>query len=430
MSQQLKPIDGGVALNVQTTVNPDRLNVFSPQYIRLNKLESRPTEWRADGRPVYDRLPSASETYRIDFFNFVTESNITGNTFTKNNVEEVGYVFIPYGDSINGASSLEVVASESKQDLLIKGGTIVWKYGKNEILPTIVNLQVLDVISGKYDIAYELVYDDSPKPFLYQVEDFALTGQPLNISSSTDSTIGWRYSSLNAFLNDSDTFWSNEDTLFPVYAQQPSSYLRWESELSHAYSKVTLRCPAGTAYAGTATLSYYGNGILSEVKTVSPSSDSTGQFFEFAVTDSVLQNGWNVSFTSNVAIQSVTVSGNLTLLESQAAPSPRARLVMYPVGSLPDTVLNLAGEKLAPVYCKLAEIDIDRGFVVSRIDDQRSIIHRDYAPVANWLTKPFDDDLINYYEQVSDYSKLWMNPTIAMKQEYATLSSDQISVEV
>lgn len=430
MSQQLKPVDGGVSLDIQTTLNPNRLNVLSPQYIRLKKLETRPTEWRVNGRPIYDRLPYVSGTYRIDFFNFVTESNITGNTFTKDNVEEVGYVFIPYGDSINGASSLEVVASGSKQDLLIKGGTIIWKYGKNEILPTIVNLGVLDVLSGKYDIAYELIYDDSPKPFLYGVEDFALTGQPLNISSSTDSTIGWRYTAVNAFLNDSDLFWSNEDVLFPSYAQESSSYLRWESELSQAYSKITLRCPTGTSYVGTATLSYYSDGVLTDVSTIAPSSDKTGQYFEFSITDPVLQNGWNVAFTSNVSIQSITVSGNLTLLEKQSALSPRSRLVIYPAGTLPEVVLNGGGESLIPVYCKLAEIDVDDNFTITQINDQRSIIYREYVPVADWLTKPFDDDLINYYEQVSDYPKLWMNPTSAMKQEYATLSSDQISVEV
>jgi hypothetical protein len=50
--------------------------------------------------------------------------------------------------------------------------------------------------------------------------------------------------------------------------------------------------------------------------------------------------------------------------------------------------------------------------------------------VANWLTTPFDEDLINLYEQVSDYDSLWMAPFSCMKQEYAKLSTDQITVEV
>jgi hypothetical protein len=49
-------------------------------------------------------------------------------------------------------------------------------------------------------------------------------------------------------------------------------------------------------------------------------------------------------------------------------------------------------------------------------------------PVADWLTKPFDEDLIDLYEQVEDYPNLWLAPTTCMKQEYASLTEDQIVV--
>jgi len=430
MSQQLTPINGGVIPEVQTTTAPSRLNVLSPQYIEVNNLQSRPTEWVPAGRPIYRRLPATSETYQIDFFNVVNESNILGNTFVKEGIEEVGYVYVPYSLSINGPVSIEVVTSGSKKDLLIKAGAIVWKYGKVDVLPTIVNLEVLDVLSGKYDVAYQLVYDDSPIPHLYEVSDFALTGLPLNITSSTDSVIGWRYPAVNAFLNTESNFWANEDTYFPPYAQPATSYLQWESELSQAYKTLTLRCSPGTAYTGTATLSYVNNNILTEVTTTSISSDSTGQFFTFTVGEPVLQTGWNVTFSSTkVSIQTITVSGNLTLLEPQASLSPRAALVMYPVGTLPATVPNGNGEQIPAAYCLLAEVDIDANFTVTRVQDTRSIIHRDFVPVANWLTAPFDEDLIDLYEQVSAYSPLWMAPTSCLKQEYANLSTDQIIVE-
>jgi len=403
---------------------------LSPQYIAVNNLYSRPTEWVPEGRPIYRRLPATSETYQINFFNVVTESNIVGNTFVKEDIEEVGYVFIPYGLSINGATSMEVVASDNDKNLLIKSGSIVWKYGKNDVLPTIVNLKVLDVLSGRYDIAYQLVYDDSPIPQLYEVSDFALTGLPLNITSSTDSVVGWRYSAVNAFLNTSENFWANEDSFFASYAQPTTSYLQWESELTQAYKNLTLRCPAGTAYKGTATLSYVNGSTLTPVSTVSISSDTNGQFFEFTVEEPVLQTGWNVTFSSlNVAVQSVTVSGAVTLLDSQASLSPRATLVMYPVGTLPATVTNNQGEKVPAAYCMLAEVDVDADFTVTRVQDTRLIIARDYVPVADWLTSPFDADLIDLYEQVLDYSSLWMAPPNCMKQEYANLSSDLIEVE-
>lgn len=430
MSQLLTPTSGGVVPQIQSTTSPNRLNVLSRQYIGVNNLESRPTEWVPDGRPIYRRLPASAETYQVDFFNIVNESNTLGNTFVGEGIEEVGYVYVPYGLSINGPVSLEVVASESKQDLLIKAGNIVWKYGKVEVLPTVVNLEVLDVLSGKYDLAYRLIYDDSPIPQLYEVSDFALTGLPLDITASTDSVIGWRYPTVNAFLNTETNFWANEDTYFPAFAQPATAYLQWESELGHAYKTVTLRCPAGTAYTGTATLSYVNDGVLTPAATASVSSDTVGQFFTLTVEEPVLQTGWNVTFSSaNVSIQSITVSGNLTLLEPQASPSPRVVLVMYPVNTLPATVLNNQGEEVPAAYCKLAEVDTDSTYTVTRIKDTRSIIHRDYVPVADWLTAPFDEDLINLYEQVSDYDSLWMAPTSCMKQEYANLTTDQVIVE-
>jgi hypothetical protein len=430
MSQQLTPVNGGVVTEIQTTTAPTRLNVLSPQYIEVNRLQSRPTEWVPEGRPIYRRLPATAETYQIDFFNLVTESNITGNTFVGKNVEEVGYVFVPYGFSINGPSSVEVVASDNDQNLLVKAGAVIWKYGKVEVLPTIVNLRVLDVGSGSYDLAYQLIYDDSPVPMLYEATDFSLVGQPLTITSSTDAVIGWRYPAVNAFLDSSSNFWSNEDTYFPAYAQPSAAFIQWESELTQAYKKIVLRCPSGTRYKAEATLSYVNNGVLSPVETVAVSEDSSGQYYEFLITQPVLQQGWQVAFSENtVSVQNITVSGVLTLLEPQATVSPRSRLVMYPAGTLPPLTEDANGDPIPANYCRLAEVDVSNNYKVLRISDQRTIIQRDYTPVADWLTTPFDQDLINLYEQVSEYPKLWMAPPSCLKQEYANLSSDQIVVE-
>ena len=426
MSQQLVPINGGVQ-EIQTTTTENRLLVLSQQYISANGLESRPTEWIPGGRPIYRRLPAASETYQIDFFNIVPSPN----TAAAYEVQEQGYVYIPWGEGLNSAKSMEVVASDSQQDLLIKSGTIVWRYGNTQVLPTIVNLEVLDVVRGKYDVAYQLVFDDSPIQKLYEVSAYALTGLPLTITSSSDSTVGWRYPAVNAFLNTSDNWWANRDTLLPAYAQPPLSFIQWESDLPQAYSKIVLRCPPGTAYTGTATLSYYGSSTLVPANTVSIQKDTTGQFFEFAPEAPVFQNGWNVSFSSvDMAVQSVTVSGVLTLLEPQESPSTRATLVMYPAGTLPKTVVNASNETVPATYCLLAQVDVTNTFKVEKIQDTRYIIHRDYVPVADWLTKPFDEDLINLYEQVTGYKSLWMAPPSAMKQEYAGLAENQITVEV
>jgi hypothetical protein len=103
---------------------------------------------------------------------------------------------------------------------------------------------------------------------------------------------------------------------------------------------------------------------------------------------------------------------------------------MYPSGSLPKTAINSAGEEIPATYCSLAAIDVLSGYSLDKIRDLRYIIHRDYTPVADWLTKPFDEDLINLYEQVSEYPSLWLAPPSCMKQEYLSLTKYQITVEV
>lgn len=423
MSQKLTPVNGGVQ-EIQTTTSQDRLLVLSQQYIETNKLESRPTEWAPGGRPIYKRLPATSETYQIDFFNVVSAAN----TAVAAEVQDIGYTYVPWGQGLNSGNSMYVQPSDSKRDLLIKGGTVVWKYGNTEVLPTIINLQILDVLTGRYDLAYQLLYDDSPIQKLYSVENFALAGQPLTITSSTDSIIGWRYPAVNAFLNTSTLMWKNTDTLLPSYAQPTSSYIEWESGLASAYSRLILRCPAGTAYTGTATLNYFDGTTYTLVDQVSIESDSTSQYFEFNI-DPRFQTGWQVVFSSlDVAIQSIAVTGVVTLLESQAAPSTRAVLVMYPSGTLPKTITNSAGEIIPATYCSLAVVDVN-DYLVEKIKDARYIVHRDYTPVADWLTKPFDDELIDLYEQVSDYSTLWLAPPSCMKQEYLFLTDYQVTVE-
>jgi hypothetical protein len=172
-----------------------------------------------------------------------------------------------------------------------------------------------------------------------------------------------------------------------------------------------------------------GSNLSEPVQTKSVSKDSSGQFFEFDVPEPTFQNGWQVEFsTLDIAIQAITVSGVITLEQPQASPSPRATLVMYPYGTLPKTVVNEAGKEIPASYCYLAEVDVSNKFTLLDIVDSREIIRRDYVPVADWLTKPFDDNLINLYEQVSSYSPLWMAPPSCMKQEYADLESYQVEV--
>ena len=426
MSQQLIPTTGGTEV-VQTTTTQTRLNALSPQYIQAKGLESRPTEWVAGGRPIYRRLPAISETYQIDFFNVVPLANSTGFDLAH---EDVGFVYIPWGESIHGPTSTEIISSDDHSTILIKAGNIVWQYGTNPVRPAIINLKELDIESGSYTVAYRLIYDNSPVENLYLVENFALTGSPLTITSSTDSVIGWRYPAENSFLNTAGTFWKNQDSLFPAYAQPTESFIQWTSTLAAAFTQITLRCPSGTAYTGTAALSYVTDGVISPVRTTSIASDQTGQFFQFDVSNATFQTGWKVEWSSlDMAIESVTVTGSVTRLTKPTESSTECVLVIYPEDSLPLTVQNSLGKDIPAAYCLLANIDVNNKYQLTDIRDRRYIVHRDYTPVADWLTLPFDQDLIDLYEIVKKYEVTWLEPKNCMKQEYAALTKTDIVIE-
>lgn len=415
MSQQLIPINGGVE-QVVTTPTTVTTNVVSPQYVIANSLQPRPTEWVPGGRPIYRRLPAASETYQIDFFNIVPAPN----TAAQATVQKIGYIYVPWAENSEGPTSIKVNVSESKKDLLICGGKIVWTYGGTQVYPTIINLETLSVRRGRYFLAYELVFNDEVEQKLYSVTDFALTGQPLTITSSTDSVIGWRYFATNAFLNESGVFWSSKDTYFPSFVQPATSFLKWTTALPAAYSQIVMRCPENSAATATASLYYVTPaGVETLQQTVSPSVDSTGKRYQFDIVAPVFNTGWKVVWSdTDVAIESVVVSGTVTLERKPASPTTRAALVLYPAGTEPSGL----------TYCPLAYVDVTNDFQVEKLEDVRYVIRRDYVPVADWLTKPFDDTLINLYEQVEEYPKLWMNPPTCMKQEYATLVDENILV--
>jgi len=399
MAQLLTPTNGGVQ-PIQTTVSTVNTQTLSEQYIAANNLEVRPTQWVPGGRPVYHRLPSVSQTYQIDF-------DADGT---------IGYVFTPWGVPTIGTGSLEVTPSTTRTDLVIQGGVIVWRQGRTTVYPALVNVENVGLVSGRYLVAYSLLFDDAPFQATYTVEDFSLSGAPLNITSSTDGVVGWRYVPVNTFVNTSPLFWANNDTLLPAYAQPTSAFLQWESELGSAYSNVTLRCPSTSAVSGTATLSYVVDGELVVASTATVSRDTSGPYFAFNMSP-VFNTGWNVSFSDlSVSVSSLTVSGTITLLKQPDNPIPGATLVIYPENAVPKE-LTLA---------QLAIVEVNNDYQITKVEDVRYLTHRDYQPIADWLTLPFDENLIDLYEQVKGYSTLWMSPAECMKQEYATLTTDDV----
>jgi hypothetical protein len=140
--------------------------------------------------------------------------------------------------------------------------------------------------------------------------------------------------------------------------------------------------------------------------------------------------GWKIEWSDpKVSIQSVSVSGTISLLRKPSTGKSEVSLVAYPTGSLPSTVTNSVGGEIPVTYCKLAQVDVSPSYEVVKVFDVRESVNADYQPIAEWLTRPWDDNLISLYEQVDNYSTLWMAPDLCLNQEYLSLSDDLIIVE-
>jgi hypothetical protein len=185
-----------------------------------------------------------------------------------------------------------------------------------------------------------------------------------------------------------------------------------------------MRCPPNTAVTGEARL-YYQNPVSSLYELVCSAvveKDATSQFFRLNAFDPSFQTVWRVEFDDlKVSIQSIEVTGTITQLKRPSGPKPKASLVAYPENQVPEVLVNANGAEVRPTYCDLALVSVGDGFLVEDIRDLRNITNRDFVPVSDWLTLPWDENLIDLYEQVKRYPEFWLTPTSAMRQEYEGL---------
>lgn len=423
MSQNLVPLDGGTTQIVVSPAYNPGFNL-SPQYVVVKKLTPTPTEWVPDGRPIYDRLPTASERYKLYF-------GPDGNA---------AYVYIPVGTSSLGPGSLRVGSSGGNKFLTIQSGSVVWKYGQTPLNPVIIDLELIGMRNTRYLLAYQLYYDDAPFEAEYAVEDFSLAGYDLNVGSSTDVVVGWRYNPSYAFIDSDYQSWRNYDGVFPNYTDE--AFLYWQSEYPNSYTSVKLRCPSNSAITGTASLSFQscptpveGDKFCSNPEwdlqyTTEVQKDSDGQYFEFFIQYPSPQYGWKVTWTDpKIAVKNITVSGTLTLKRRPVTPLTYCNLVAYPENAVPETVTNSENEKIPLILCNLAYVDVNSVYEVEKILDIRETVNTSYQPIADWLTKAWDNNLTNLYTQVDNFPTLWMSPETCLKQEYLTLSDELIVVE-
>jgi hypothetical protein len=440
MSQNLTPVPNsagtvGVSPQLNTSLTPLRRKILSPEFREVKGLIPQLTEWIPGGRPIYGRLPAASEQYQLDFFE-------DGGR---------GYVLIPRGNDQFGPGSLYVNQSDDRDVLLIEDGVVVWEEGTTPILKTFVDLREVGVEDGRYLICYQLIYDDEPEPLPFQVEDFSLAGLDIGVQDSAslsfqrsdDEANPWPFPGVNMFATaDRDLEWKNYIDLvnrspgeqagvkpgFPDYEQPTLSNVTWESELPWKLDVIRVRTSL-TENVPPCTLllpSVEDPFEWTTVQTNEALRDSEGYYWEFE-TDYVPQTKWRLDWGADTKVNAsqLTVSGLLYLYAKPSTERARAQLAIYPTNLVPED------ESL----CRLAIVSIDNFQVARRPsgelwkDDIREIIHRDYEPVADWLTEYWDEQLITLWESVKAYSPGFMAPPTLLKTSYYALEEYGISVE-
>lgn len=420
MSQNLVPINGG-RKNIETTPSTLPGIYISSQYLKAKNLNPTPAEWVPGGRPVYGRLPSASERYKVSF------------GYDDNSA----YVYLPPGESIFGPKTLQIIASDDKKFLIIKPGTVVWRYGQFDIDPTIVDVSKVGLGNSSYQFAYQLFLDSSPIDYLYKVESYSLKGHPMKVVSNTDSVKGWRFQPRFAFYGSDEYEWRNRDPVFPLYLSEAE--IKWQFLKSATFSQIEVRCPSNTYISGSATLymatcqsggseeGYCQELNFEESSTVPVQSDSSGQFFKFVIDSPTSATAWKIKWTdSNASVKDILVTGTISLRKKPEESLTKISLVAYPKDTLPSSTIDGYGNVVPAVYCKLAQVDISSSETVTKVTDLRESVNTSYQPIAEWLTRPIDEDLTSMYEQVRNYAPNWMSPGDCMKQEYESFQQNLI----
>jgi hypothetical protein len=413
----------------------NRVKILSEQYKTVKGLKTTLTQWMPGGRPIYGRLPAASEQYQLDFF------------------EEGGrgYVLIPRGVDQFGPGSLYVNQSADRDVLLIEDGVIVWEEGTTPVYKTFVDFRQLGVLDGRYLICYQLIYDDAPEPLPFQVEDYSLAGLDFDVSDSAsksfensdDAANPWPFPGINLFATaESGLNWQNFIEVvntspgvqsgvkpgFPDYEQPLLSWVEWKSAYPWKLDKIRVRTPLVNNVPDCTLLlrSQEDPKVWDVVQTNPAVKDNEGFYWEFE-TDYSPQSEWRLEWPNQTKISAerLTVSGLIYIPTKPSTPRARAQLAIYPTNLVPES------ESL----CRLAIISVDNYQIPYRPngelfkDDIREITNKDFEPVADWLTVFWDRQLIDLWRDVKTYSPNYMTPPILLKTSYYKLEEYGIYVE-
>lgn len=372
----IRPLDGGIRFIQTQTRQVNTLQLRSTTLRRLFGLDPVPTEWETEGgRPIYDRLPRASERYRVD-------------------PEQTGYgkVYIDENQRLAvGPGSLKAEVSEGG-NLFLNSGKISWPEGVTSYGEVTINIPILGLEPSTWYVGYELITDDADKSFIYQLS-----------SQSIEDYEGWTASSTSPLCNFEAPyalFSSGNNYFIPNNGD-----LVLDFTVENRFTKI--RVPvSGISSADGASLT---------------TNLSSGKYLPYydAVNSELV---WDTLNFSQSPTQITFSLPNTITRVSGILFSGTYEIVNRGENLLQDTDLVIYNARDPELQTQLLTLigyfqTDNEGDIIS-LDDIRKITNTKNEPVARWLTQAQDDDLIYYYEQIKNYASLWMDPEIAGNNIY------------
>lgn len=372
----IRPLNGGLRFIETQPRQFTNLQLRSQTLRRLFGLDPQPTEWEQEGgRPIYDRLPRASEQYRRD-----PEDNGYGKVF----IDETQRLAV-------GPGSLKAELTEGS-NLLINSGKVSWPEGVTSHSETTINIEILGLESSTWYVGYELITDNSDKNFIYQLVD-----------QSIENFDGWSVSSPSPVCNFEAPYamFSSGDNYFIPNSGQ----LILDLTVQNQFTKITIPVQGITSANGASLTTDLSTGkYLPYYDTI----NSALVWDNLNFSDSPTQIIFELPNTIT-RISGITFSGIFEIINRGESLLQDTDLVIY---NSRDPELQTS------LLALLGYFETDLNGLISNLRDIRQITNIKNEPVAKWLTQAQDDDLIYYYNQIKNYAELWMNPNNAGNSIY------------
>jgi hypothetical protein len=374
---------------------------LNPDAARVIGFSPVPTVWgRATGRPIYDRLPSASEAYVTDYE--------AGNRVK---------IFIGDQNVATGSGTLQVGAWQPDPGILVvQSGTLVWRNGPVDVEALAIKLSALNegggLQDGEYQVGYIMRYeaDTSAKYKEYKVEDYSLAASATVYGATAAAE---QYPVEVAFTDELDTSWRPSDSGY-VGGYDDGQALILDFTQPVKAERFTLTASA-VEYATAKCSAYWSDdGIIWHLD--DRVWEPKGGRWDITVSTQERHRYWRLYFWSGVVdVQQFAYTGTALYADQRRTGAV----------SVAEPYLDELYEQVDGAHIMLAAIEV-RGNEVVRVEDYRlsQITYQQFQPVASWITSFQDESLRRYFTDVEKYAERWMAPPTAAYGIYDELLYD------